>query len=50
MRDSKGFTRRPEGGKAAMDGGVRAKPRPGKPRQDVEAWRGVPRLSINKQP
>jgi len=25
-----------------MDGAVRAEPRPGEPRQDVEAWRASP--------
>ena len=44
-RDSKGKARRPKGGLAAMEGGGRALPRPGELRQDVEAWRGVPRLS-----
>jgi hypothetical protein len=26
-----------------MDGAVRVKPRPGKPKQDVEVWRASPR-------
>ena len=42
--DSKGSARRPAGGKAATDGGGRAEPRPGGPRQEVEGRRANPPL------
>jgi hypothetical protein len=40
MTGLEGFS--PPTGKAAKDGGGRAEPRPGKPRQDVEACRASP--------
>jgi hypothetical protein len=40
--DLKGSARRPTGGKDARDGAVRAEPRPGSLRHDVEGWRASP--------
>ena len=46
FRVSKGKTRRPLGGKGAMDGAERVLPRPGISKQEVCEWRAKPVIHL----